>query len=94
MKLRTDNTILLSSEEVRKLCRPGEGADTCIWVLAGPDGLECSYYNRPTALNKRWTQGLTVAKRDGCAVVKSLNLKIHFQEAVTLEDVIHSQKNV
>ena len=66
--------IRLDAEEVKKLCRPGEGADTCIWVMADQDGLCCGYYNRHPVLVRRWKAGHTVAKRDGCDVVKALNL--------------------
>lgn len=64
-------------EEVKELCRPGEGADTCIWLAVGPNGFECLYYNRGGkslaggTLEERWKRGLTVAKRDGCSKVRS-----------------------
>jgi len=66
-------TIYLDIEEVKKLCRPGAGADTCIWLVVGKDGFECLYYDRNTGRNllgetleERWKKGFTVAKRDGC----------------------------
>ena len=68
----------LDIEEVKRLCRPGAGADTCIWLVAGKDGFECLYYNREAIsltgerLLERWRKGLTVAKRDGCGVVRTL----------------------
>lgn len=68
--------ILLDKEEVRELCRPGAGADTCIWLVSGDEGLECLYFNRAEGRNlygetleKRWKAGKTVAKRDGCRMV-------------------------
>lgn len=57
---------LLSSEEFMELCKPGQGADTCVWVAVGANGIECLYHNKPTVLVERWQAGLTVAKRDGC----------------------------
>jgi len=69
--------LLLNTEEVKKLCRPGEGKDTCIWLVMGRDGFECLYYNRKAVsltgerLDERWEQGLTVAKRDGCDLIKN-----------------------
>ena len=68
----------LDKDEVDKLCRPGAGADTCIWLVVSGEGFECLYYNRRAVsltgeiLEDRWKAGLTVAKRDGCDVVKSL----------------------
>ncbi|GAJ24049.1 unnamed protein product [marine sediment metagenome] len=64
-----------------KLCRPGAAADTCIWLVVGKGGFSCIYYNRKEGRNlegetleERWKKGLTVAKRDGCNVVRSLEL--------------------
>jgi len=68
---------LLDIEEVKRLCRPGQGADTCIWLVAGKDGFECLYYNRQAVsltgerLDERWKKGLTVAKRDGCDEIRA-----------------------
>ncbi len=71
--------IFLDKEEVMKLCRPGAGADTCIWLVVGDHGFECLYYHRHEGhnlygdtLEERWKEGKTVAKRDGCDVVKAL----------------------
>ena len=56
-------------EEVFKLCKPGSGADTCIWLVGGAQGFECTCLNRPWQLVKLWEQGQTTAKRDGCTPV-------------------------
>ncbi len=70
--------IQLDIEEVKKLCRPGAGADTCIWLVVGAGGFECLYYHREDhnlegeTLEQRWKAGKTVAKRDGCDVVRAL----------------------
>ena len=80
MRLHSDGkTIFLNTEEAKKLCHPGAGADTCIWLVVGQEGLECIYYNKSGGLNllgetleSRWKRGDTVAKRDGCDVVRSL----------------------
>ena len=58
--------IILDKEEVMAWCRPGEGDDTCIWLLVGPKGFECSVYHKPHVLLDRWQRGETNAKRDGC----------------------------
>lgn len=69
---------LLDIEEVKKLCRPGHGADTCIWLVSGGKGFECLYFNRRAVsltgeiLEDRWKAGLTVAKRDGCDEIRTV----------------------
>lgn len=80
--------IFLTHEEVFELCKPGEGENTCIWLMVGADGFECAYFKRPTALVKRWVKGETVAKRNGCEKVKSMKYKVKYAEATTLEDII------
>ena len=71
--------ISLDKEDAEKLCRPGQGQDTCIWLVVGPGGFECLYYNRDKGKNlkgetleQQWKAGKTVAKRDGCDVVKAV----------------------
>lgn len=74
----TGRLFSLSREEVFKLCRPGEYADTCIWLVIGEEGFECLYFNRRAVsltgeiLEDRWKKGLTVAKRDGCDVIRAV----------------------
>ena len=87
MRVGEGAVIFLERDEVTKLCRPGEGDDTCIWLVVGSDGFECRYYNRPTGLVSRWQQELTVAKRDGCSEVRKLGYEIGFSMAVTLVDM-------
>jgi len=71
-------TIFQTDEEALEICRPGAGADTCIWLMMGQKGWECCYHDRRgvsltgETLEERWKKGLTVAKRDGCDKVKSL----------------------
>ena len=80
MRFRPDGRIIsLEAEEVKRLCRPGEGANTCIWLVIGNKGWECLYYCRDEGRNligetleERWKAGETVAKRDGCDVAWSL----------------------
>lgn len=91
MRAKEDGTILLDGDELKRLCKPGEGADTCIWAMSGADGLACHYYNRPNGLVSRWNQGLTVAKRNGCPEVRVLALPIKYVEAETLEDIVRGE---
>ena len=82
----------LTKEEVLELCKPGTGPDTCIWLLAGPNGFDCHYFARPTALCRRWIDGQTVAKRNGCELVKSKRLSMKQVEADTLADIINQKR--
>jgi len=72
----------LTTDEVQKLCRPGAGADTCIWLVCGAEGFECVYFIRAEGRNlegetleERWKAGKTVAKRDGCGVIRAVERK-------------------
>ena len=58
--------VFLTKEEALELCKPGQGADTCIWLCVGAEGFECLYYQRDTTLVERLNAGETVAKRTGC----------------------------
>lgn len=57
--------------EVKRLCTPGKGADTCIWLLMSGNGWECAYNNKPAPLMERWRNNETNAKRDGCEPIKN-----------------------
>lgn len=63
--------IYLEDEEVKQLCRPGAGADTCLFLLMGPDGFECSFYNQGPLrdLLQRARRGETGARREGCSEI-------------------------
>lgn len=71
-------SIFPNDDEVRELCRPGAGAETCVWLMFSRRW-ECCYYDRRginligESLEERWRKGLTVAKRDGCDKVKEFN---------------------
>jgi len=84
--------IRLDPEEAKKLCQPGRGEYTCIWLLVGVHGFECTYYCRPTALETRWLNGETDAQRDGCEVVKKLGYKIKYEPVRTLAEILEENK--
>jgi hypothetical protein len=65
--------ITLTTEEMKHLCTPGKGADTCIWLILGSEGFECSCLHRHPSLITRWKEGKTVAKRDGCDFVNTID---------------------
>ena len=67
----------VSREEALELCKLGQGADCCIWLVMGQKGFECLYHDRNTGRNlegetleETWKAGKTVAKRDGCDKVR------------------------
>lgn len=71
---------LVSRKDAIGICKLGQGADCCIWLVAGADGFECLYHNRSEGRNllgetleERWKAGKTVAKRDGCDRMRLLN---------------------
>ncbi|MBA7589022.1 hypothetical protein ES708_31095 [subsurface metagenome] len=70
--------VSLKKEEMLRLCRPGAGADTCIWLVVGAEGFECLYFCREVpnllgeTLKDRWEAGKTVAKRDGCPEIETM----------------------
>ncbi len=65
--------IILTPEEMNHLCKPGMGADTCVWLVVGSNGFECTCLNKPIPLYERWKQGKTSAKRDGCDFVENID---------------------
>lgn len=65
--------IYLSLDEVKELCKPGEGANTCSWLLHGSHGFECCYHHKNPSLLKRHEEKSMIALRDGCYRVKQFN---------------------
>jgi len=68
----SDTFILITPEEFKKLCKPGEEKNTCIWAVCGSKGFECTCLNRPATLVTAWKSETTHAKRDGCEYVNNL----------------------
>lgn len=73
----TGTHIQLTREDVMELCLPGEEEKTCIWLVMGGEGFECLFYRKQEGKNlygetleDRWLKGDTVAKRDGCDIVR------------------------
>ena len=64
-------TLWPNTEEVKRLCKIGEGAETCILLLVGPDGFECHAKNKMLiwSLIERARRGETNAQREGCEEV-------------------------
>lgn len=62
-----------TNDEIEEICKVGQGDDTCIWLVYGNNGFECTCWNKPYSLMKRWEAGQTIAKRDGCMVMNHLD---------------------
>jgi len=58
-----------TAEEVDSVCKLGQGADTCVWLVLEGAGFRCTYHNRIDYLQKRFREGKTGAKKDGCVQV-------------------------
>lgn len=61
--------IFPTDDEVRELCKPGAGADTCVMLVMGSGGWECCFHNRGPVLGliDRAKAGESNAQRLGCA---------------------------
>ncbi len=63
--------IIPTLDEVKGLCKIGHGADTCSWLLCGPNSWECSCLNKPKFILMRRKSGEMTAMRDGCDKVNN-----------------------
>jgi hypothetical protein len=59
-------------DEIEKLCKPGEGDDTCINLVCGADGFECLAFNQ-SQLPDHLLEGKGNAKRNGCDFLKKIS---------------------
>jgi len=69
------STIIYPDEqEIKEICKVGQGADCCIFLVVGSQ-FECCYYNRAPVLGllERARKGLTHARREGCEKVANFN---------------------
>lgn len=64
--------IFPDKEEIKEICKIGQGADCCIFLVVGSK-FECCYHNRFGLgdLLERARAGLTNARREGCEKVKN-----------------------
>lgn len=88
--------MILTEGEFWQRCKPGEGANTCIWAMASQEGIECAFFCRPSALVKRWLRGDTVAQRDGCEHMKAMQVagtEVEYVQAKSLKDVLGGEDN-
>lgn len=77
--------IILENEEMYSCCKPGYGSETCIWLMASIDGLECTKFNKHPVLVEKFEKGLTVAKRDGCKEMEEFS-EIISKKSSSLKD--------
>ena len=63
-----------SEKEIKEMCKIGQGADCCIFLVVGSE-FECCYYNRAPILSliERARKGLTSARREGCDKVANFD---------------------
>lgn len=73
---------LITKKEAIEICKMGQGADCCFWLVMGPDGFKCLYEAQEEGrtltgqtMRQRLDSGLTVAKRDGCEEMISRAIK-------------------
>ncbi len=73
-----DETVAVfpTDSEVKSICKIGQGADTCSWLVMSPKGWGCLYHNKPTSLIKRRELKTMTAMRDGCGVVKHFDTNV------------------
>lgn len=68
--------VFLSVGEVEEYCKPGQGADTCSWLVMASEGWRCFCLHKsalPSVLRRR-KDGTMVAMRDGCDKVNNLQV--------------------
>jgi hypothetical protein len=73
-----------TKDEVEKLCKPGCGADTCVWLTLGRNGMECMNFNREILL-ERVRSGSMKAKREGCKEINKFNISVQTEREVTFD---------
>lgn len=61
--------------EAMEYCRPGEGANTCSWLLRSSEGWQCCCLNKTAFPNlvKQHVEGTMSALRDGCDKVNNFD---------------------
>ena len=64
--------IYLNNDEVKELCKPGAGDDTCIYLLCGGGGFQCARMHGSLILIDL-LEGNGSAKREGCQFIKNIN---------------------
>lgn len=59
---------IIGGHRITELCRPGRGADTCRFLMGGPDGWECGKHQEffRQELDRRHEAGSMVARGDNC----------------------------
>ena len=67
---------LLSKEHAIEICKIGQGADCCSWLICGSSGFECSILEQHPTIVKRRAINDMVAMRDGCPEMKNQGVRI------------------
>lgn len=76
---KTRNPFSVRSQQRKELCRPGKGADTCRYLVCGPNGFECAKHQDGfrQEIDRRHRAGSMVAKGDNCEGVRGENVQVH-----------------
>lgn len=66
MKKKRGNVVLLEDNEMKDICRVGQGEGCCAFVTVGADGFQCERFtNVGIMILKRLDAGTMVAKGQG-----------------------------
>jgi hypothetical protein len=59
---------VIPMDHFKEVCRPGEGAATCRYIVAGSGGIECAKHQSGLReqINRRVAAGAFVAQSDNC----------------------------
>lgn len=61
----------ISDMMLRLVCKTGQGANTCRYVICGPNGFECAKHSQlKETLDSRAEAGAMVAQSDNCEGIK------------------------
>lgn len=66
--MKDNRFLIIGGRRIKELCRPGKGADTCRYLMCGPDGWECGKHQEffRQELDRRSAEGSMGAKGDNC----------------------------
>jgi hypothetical protein len=69
------------NEHVKNICKIGQGADCCKYLVAGTKGFECMKFNpeNKAMIDINWTEHNHIAQGDNCDGVADLSFDLIFQ---------------
>lgn len=69
--------IYLTEEEFSEVCKPSARDDACSWLVLGPKGWQCLYFNRLESLDRRKMARFLPSVGDGCKKIIEFNPLLH-----------------